>query len=243
MDSSRSTTYSNTNSLKDKTYEPSNYRSSAKNLDDSIRDPYSQSTYSTLQPISKDYSNRSDELDTRNGPDVANQEVNYSQPKLINDRKAVGSTILPKDLNQDVINALAETVAQRLKTTIRGNREKDRKTDKREENQEMSTHVCSVCNSLMSGKRHRPMALIPCGHTLCQMCLRDCKKCPTCQSRVNSSAVNTVLQQIIADFIAQKERKRLEQMENETRKYVDEYQSLSLRTNALAGSYAFYSIN
>jgi hypothetical protein len=55
--------------------------------------------------------------------------------------------------------------------------------------------------------------------------------------------VNTVLQQIIADFIAQKERKRLEQMENETRKYVDEYQSLSLRTNALAGSYAFYSIN
>ncbi|XP_031569406.1 kinesin-like protein KIN-7M, chloroplastic [Actinia tenebrosa] len=240
LDSTRSN-YSNTGGLREKTYEPSNYNSSAKNLDDSVRDAFSHSTYSKLEPVSRDYPSKSFENGRRIDPDVddkrdtscefSNQNVNISELKAVNEKK--GGT--RSGLDQDMIDALAETVAQRLKTTIRG-KEKDShgQNSNGEDDEEMSTHLCPVCNSLMSGSRHTPMALIPCGHTLCQVCLRDCKKCPTCQSRISSSAVNTVLQQIIAGFIAQKEKKRLEKMEIETRKYVDEYQSLSVRSNALA---------
>lgn len=241
LESTRSN-YSNTGSLREKTYEPSNYKSSAKNLDDSVKDSFSHSAYSKLQPISGDYASKSFEKETRNYPDVDDvrdasyeysNQADISKVKTVNENKGG----MRSGLDEDMIDALAENVAQRLKTTIRGKEKLShgQKIDIKD-NEEMSTHLCSVCNSLMSGSRHKPMALIPCGHTLCQVCLRDCKKCPTCQSRVSSSAVNTVLQQIIADFIAQKEKKRLEKMEMETRKYVDEYQSLSLRSNALAGS-------
>ena len=245
LESSRSN-YSNAGGLREKTYEPSNYKSSVKKLDDSVKNSFSHSLYSKLEPIAGNYDSKTVENGTRNVHDAhGERDISHEfshqdesvDPKIKAVNEKIGGGGTRGGLDQDMIDALAETVAQRLKTTIKG-KEKDshRQKIKAEDNEEMSTHLCPVCNSLMSGLRHTPMALIPCGHTLCQVCLRDCKKCPTCQSRVSSSAVNTVLQQIIADFVAQKEKKRLEKMEMETRKYVDEYQSLSLRSNALAGS-------
>ena len=77
------------------------------------------------------------------------------------------------------------------------------------------------------------MAAIPCGHTYCKTCIGDFKKCPTCHTVVRSAAVNTVIQGIINDFKDQKERERLQKMEEQTRQYVDEYQSLVLRCNVL----------
>ena len=45
------------------------------------------------------------------------------------------------------------------------------------------------------------------------------------------------MQGIIADFKEQKEKERLQKLEEQTRQYVDEYQSLALRCNALNSEY------
>ena len=55
---------------------------------------------------------------------------------------------------------------------------------------------------------------------------------------MRSAAVNTVIQGIIKDFKDQKERERLQKMEEQTRQYVDEYQSSVLRCNALNGKFS-----
>ena len=92
----------------------------------------------------------------------------------------------------------------------------------------------------MKGPIHTPMDAIPCGHTYCKTCIGDFKKCPTCHTVVRSAAVNTVIQGIIKDFKDQKERERLQKMEEQTRQYVDECQSLVLRCtcNALNGKFS-----
>ena len=46
------------------------------------------------------------------------------------------------------------------------------------------------------------------------------------------------MQGIIKDFKDQKERERLQKMEEQTKQYVDEYQSLVLRCNALNGKFS-----
>ena len=55
---------------------------------------------------------------------------------------------------------------------------------------------------------------------------------------MRSTAVNTVMQGIIKDFKDQKERERLQKMEEKRRQYVDECQSLVLRCNALNGKFS-----
>lgn len=141
------------------------------------------------------------------------------------------------ELSADVLNALADTVAQRLKATLQPSvKQKQGQQSSNEDNESgIASHFCPLCEKMMTGPRHTPMAAIPCGHTYCQTCLRDCKKCPTCQTVVRSTAVNTVMQGIITDFKEQKEKERLQKLEEQTRQYVEEYQSLALRCNALNG--------
>ena len=86
--------------------------------------------------------------------------------------------------------------------------------------------MCPLCEKHMTGPKHTPMAAIPCGHTYCKTCIGDFGKCPTCHTVVRSTAVNTIMQGIIKDFKDQKERERLQKMEEQTRQYVDEYQSI-----------------
>ena len=159
----------------------------------------------------------------------------------------VSLKVNPPELSADVLNALADTVAERLKATLQPNvshnqRHQDASSHKQgqqsaSEDREsgIASHFCPLCEKLMTGPRHTPVAAIPCGHTFCQTCLCECKKCPTCQTVVRSTAVNTVMQGIITDFKEQKERERLQKMEEQTRQYVEEYQSLALRCNALNG--------
>lgn len=141
------------------------------------------------------------------------------------------------ELSADMLNALADTVAERLKTTLQPtvNHKQQQKSIQESSESGIASHSCPLCEKLMTGPRHTPMAAIPCGHTYCQTCLQDCKKCPTCQTVVKSTAVNTVMQQIITDFKVQKEKERLQKLEEQTRQYVEEYQSLALRCNALNG--------
>ena len=141
----------------------------------------------------------------------------------------------------EMIAALTDTLVQRLQPAVHGTPPKQSSAvsgnpQGYSTEQGMSSHFCSLCDELMTAPRHTPTAVIPCGHSFCKACVRDCKKCPSCQTRVNSTAVNTVLQAIIVDFNAQKEKERLQQLEEETRKYVDEYQSLCMRHSALTGT-------
>lgn len=232
--------YANSKSqrTKEKTYEPSHYSSSndytSKEFDGlGLKNELQKSSFLTESENNVVDEERNSHVDKQS----FGHNIKTNKYEQIDERPARDSSF-SNDISPDMIDALAETVARKLKTRNHSgnNSRRFRETvDNQEDELEMSTHMCPLCRSLMSGSRHTPMALIPCGHSLCKECTSECTKCPTCQSRTKSSAVNTVLQQIISDVLAQKEQNRLEKLEQETRKYVDEYQSLSLRSNALAG--------
>ena len=137
-----------------------------------------------------------------------------------------------RPITPNTMNALADTVAERLRVRMRGD---SRESGGPPKNDGMSSHDCAVCGKLMTAPLHTPTAIIPCGHTFCKTCMTDCSKCPTCQSRVSSTAVNTVLQQIIASFKEEKEKERLQQLEEQTRKYVNEFEGLNMRQEILTG--------
>ena len=171
---------------------------------------------------------------------VVRDPLNESQDNIQNKATLTSSTSLKlntPELSTDMLNALADTVAERLKTSLQPtiSHKQQQKSIQEDSESGIASHSCPLCEKLMTGPRHTPMAAIPCGHTYCQTCLRDCKKCPTCQTVVQSTAVNTVIQQIITDFKVQKEKERLQKLEEQTRQYVEEYQSLALRCNTLNG--------
>ena len=170
---------------------------------------------------------------------TVHDHVNESQADIQNKDSFKSDTLKlnTPELSTDVLNALADTVAERLKTTLQPtvNHKQQQKRFREDSESGIASHSCPLCEKLMTGVRHTPMAAIPCGHTYCQTCLQDCKKCPTCQTVVKSTAVNTVMQQIIKDFKVQKEKERLQKLEEQTRQYVEEYQSLALRCNTLNG--------
>lgn len=140
------------------------------------------------------------------------------------------------NLSSESFNSLADKIAERLQLKEKNNETiKETVTDNKSD-KPMSNHICLGCKTLMAPPQHSPIAIIPCGHTFCQLCVSEYSKCPQCQAEVFSTAPNTVMQQIIEDFKKKQERERLKQLEEQTRKYVDEYQNLNLRCEGLAGS-------
>jgi len=245
-------TGSSDNNLKsNKEYMPSNYRnSSSADVPSSTK----QTVHNKLRPSSRasvksDASfHGDDKVDNHLHGDEdshGNAQVSYTIMSDAASDSRNNSTLINEaslklntpELSADVLNALADTVAQRLKATLQPSvKQKQGQQSINEDNESgIASHFCPLCEKMMTGPRHMPMAAIPCGHTYCQTCLRDCKKCPTCQTVVRSTAVNTVMQGIITDFKEQKEKERLQNLEEQTRQYVEEYQSLALRCNALNG--------
>jgi hypothetical protein len=55
---------------------------------------------------------------------------------------------------------------------------------------------------------HSPVIVVPCGHSICTVCLeRDkTRKCPLCRSNIQSHAVNFALQQIIISLLDKKSK-------------------------------------
>ena len=150
------------------------------------------------------------------------------------------SKLKTPELSSDMLNALADTVAERLKATLQPSIEhkQGQRSVSDDDESDIASHLCPLCEKHMTGPKHTPMAAIPCGHTYCKTCIGDFKKCPTCHTVMRSAAVNTVIQGIIKDFKDQKEQERLQKVEEQTRQYVDEYQSLVLRCNALNGKFS-----
>ena len=251
-----------TSSDRNMKYTPSNYgnSSSARSLNSPPLTSSKQTLHNKLRPSSRtsvkpDKSFHNDDKhdnrdDRRHGDEFSgggNQAsentvydpLNESQTNIQNEDSFKSDTLKVNtpELSTDMLNALADTVAERLKTTLQPtvNHKQQRKNIEEDSEPGIASHSCPLCEKLMTGPRHTPMAAIPCGHTYCETCLRDCKKCPTCQTVVKSTAVNTVMQQIITDFKVQKEKERLQKLEEQTRQYVEEYQSLALRCNTLNG--------
>lgn len=242
-------------------YTPSNYgnSSSVGSLNSTALTSSKQTLHNKLRPSSRTsvksdtgfhgddkLDNRLHVYDSNEFPDGGTQapesavNLNESQGSFQNKAALTSSASLKlnkPELSADVLNALADTVAERLKTSLQPSFSHKQQQQSIQEGSEsgIASHSCPLCEKLMTGPRHTPMAAIPCGHTYCQACLRDCKKCPTCQTVVKSTAVNTVIQQIITDFKVQKEKERLQKLEEQTRQYVEEYQSLVLRCNTLNG--------
>ena len=149
------------------------------------------------------------------------------------------SKLKTPELSSDMLNVLADTVAERLRRHYNPllSLNKVSRVLVTTMNQVLPV-TCAPFVKNMTEPKHTPMAAIPCGHTYCKTCIGDFKKCPTCHTVVRSAAVNTVIQGIIKDFKDQKEQERLQKMEEQTRQYVDEYQSLLLRCNALNGKFS-----
>lgn len=241
-------------------YAPSNYANSnsSRSLNSSALTASQQTLHNRQRPLSR--TSVKSESNFQDGGQV--DRVIRSDDSTDRDRKIYGDTVSNSfsntavntqskdtlvsatsekhdtpELSADMLNALADTVTERLKASLQPSVNHKHQQQNTQVNNEsgIASHSCPLCEKLMTGPRHTPMAAIPCGHTYCQACLRDCKKCPTCQTVVKSTAVNTVMQQIISDFKVQKEKERLQKLEEQTRQYVEEYQSLALRCNALNG--------
>jgi len=77
---------------------------------------------------------------------------------------------------------------------------------------EIESHTCPICYELMIAPTYSPMILFPCGHTFCAECLQSHmvshhrSKCPLCRQQIGSKALNHSLQDIIQQFVTQRER-------------------------------------
>ena len=225
-----------------KTYKSSNYVSSTSNSKqktfEHFRPRSSKGVYRDDLTIGKECG---DSINVEKGDHRAFKKLSEklemeSETKLSHFESLISN--VDSELPAHLLDALASSVAEKLQATVPSEKNNKVKASGKVEGESgMSSHYCIVCKELMVSPRHTPTAAIPCGHTCCKVCILDCHKCPTCGARIASTAVNTVLEAIIKDFKAEKERERLQKLEQETRKYVEEYQSLAFRCETLTGLY------
>jgi hypothetical protein len=74
-----------------------------------------------------------------------------------------------------------------------------RKAEERGSSGQPDHFKCPVCSVVMRGPDHRPIALSPCGHSVCESCLSEDqqatgrKKCCLCRAAFDRQAVNFAL--------------------------------------------------
>ncbi|XP_035688961.1 uncharacterized protein LOC118424492 [Branchiostoma floridae] len=112
-------------------------------------------------------------------------------------------------LSPDMFDALADQIANRLKVRMDKPASREDTGGGGQVSQETSidTHKCQVCSSLMVPPDHRPMLVIPCGHTFCSACVRHTDTCPGCGQEVSSLTCNIMLQQIIMEYKSKRKPK------------------------------------
>ena len=80
------------------------------------------------------------------------------------------SKLKTPELSSDMLNALADTVAERLKATLQPSIEHKQGqrsvSDDGESGTCIASHLCPLCEKHMTGPKHMPMAAILCGHIL-----------------------------------------------------------------------------
>jgi hypothetical protein len=60
---------------------------------------------------------------------------------------------------------------------------------------------CSICLIKYNETSHKPVVLVSCGHTICEMCVILCSnRCPSCRLTIESTVVNWTLMNIMRSF-------------------------------------------
>ena len=71
---------------------------------------------------------------------------------------------------------------------------------------ELESNTCPICYELMVPPNYSPTMLFPCGHTFCKGCVniqnghRKLTNCPFCRKKIQSHAVNILLQNLICTY-------------------------------------------
>ena len=101
------------------------------------------------------------------------------------------SKLKTPELSSDMLNALADTVAEGLKATLQPSIEhkQGQRSVSDDDESGIASHLCPLCEEHMTGPKHSSVAAIPRGHTYCKTCIGDFKKMPNMSysSEVNSS--------------------------------------------------------
>ena len=112
------------------------------------------------------------------GDDIRRGETD--EDSLLNDHadtcstgnKHTGAVMLPNDssklktpeLSSDMLNALADTVAERVKATLQPSIEhkQGQRSVSDDDESGIASHLCPLCEKHMTGPKHTPVAAIPC---------------------------------------------------------------------------------
>ncbi|KAI8516044.1 hypothetical protein Bbelb_068570 [Branchiostoma belcheri] len=127
-------------------------------------------------------------------------------------------------LSPDMFDALADQIANRLK--VRMDKPAGREDSGVTQETSIDTHKCQVCSSLMVPPDHRPMLVIPCGHTFCTACVRHTDTCPGCGQEENKTAPRR-------DPGCHGDGKHKGSHSNRGEDYVEKYHTLTVRCEVL----------
>lgn len=169
----------------------------------------------------------------------SNKNMNNNSPSTGNSEESLDQKMTGYFSRLDFGNSEYDSTKYELETNITTReklllQEKVARTSKTELKEEvMKNHYCSLCHQQMLGKRNAPYILYPCGHSFCLACVSGAKFCPNCQSVVAGMQENSMLSNVIQEFKLEKEREELRRKEAETEKYLEEYKSLTTRTEVM----------
>lgn len=70
---------------------------------------------------------------------------------------------------------------------------------------------CKICFENFDLNEHKPMVMIPCGHTVCQKCLERIKQqtldvCPTCRIQITLDRPNYALIDLVNPIVSKMEQ-------------------------------------
>lgn len=96
------------------------------------------------------------------------------------------------------------------------------------------TNYCPVCLEMMLTP-HKPLMLVPCGHNLCEICLKQGQftKCPQCKQKVQTSSPNYSLMSLIQKFKDSQMKIMKEQDSAPDTTNMNDFEALKLRCTIL----------
>lgn len=113
----------------------------------------------------------------------------WKEQKQIEEFNEIGKQQMFDKFSDKIVNRLNNPVNQQIESSLAS---------------EMSeTNYCCICLEMMLPP-YKPMMLVPCGHNVCEMCLKShsstLTKCPTCKGRIETYSPNYSLMSLISKF-------------------------------------------
>ena len=112
--------------------------------------------------------------------------------------------------NNDLIDSIIKSNEMKMKTWEKYmqeeiEREESRDLIRKSLNSNSTSKIeCAICGKPMTEDGRKPIAISPCGHTVCSFCLeKSAKYCPICNKLISQKATNFSVQQI-AETLSEK---------------------------------------